>query len=386
MDYAGLDARSDLLAHALLEHRAGPGTSVLTALSSPAEFAVACLAIAKTGAACLPADPAQELPETLRPVVMLLDETADWLLPAVPGAARLVRDPSADLLPADGRWPVSDADRVRPQAPGDPVMLAPGADGTVVIGAESVLAATVVAEPADAAWLVQGYPDVDAALGLLGTLASGRQVHVPDASLARAVPHEVLRWLGEHGAGTVLGGADDTLAALVALARSQGTALTVSGGWAEGRLVVEHTPGGPVPSPGHRAYVLDAALRPVAAGAVGALYIAGAGVAQGYADAPGTTGERFLPDPFGGPDGSTARMWRTCRAARMDTDGGLEVLDGPSSADDPFTDEFATFVVVADGTGHRALWPASAAVPEGWHETHAEDLYELCLDHLNNRL
>jgi amino acid adenylation domain-containing protein len=385
MDYAGLDARSDLLAHALLEHRAGPGTSVLTALSSPAEFAVACLAIAKTGAACLPADPAQELPETLRPVVMLLDETADWLLPAVPGAARLVRDPSADLLPADGRWPVSDADRVRPQAPGDPVMLAPGADGTVVIGAESVLAATVVAEPADAAWLVQGYPDVDAALGLLGTLASGRQVHVPDASLARAVPHEVLRWLGEHGAGTVLGGADDTLAALVALARSQGTALTVSGGWAEGRLVVEHTPGGPVPSPGHRAYVLDAALRPVAAGAVGALYIAGAGVAQGYADAPGTTGERFLPDPFGGPDGSTARMWRTCRAARMDTDGGLEVLDGPS-ADDPFTDEFATFVVVADGTGHRALWPASAAVPEGWHETHAEDLYELCLDHLNNRL
>jgi uncharacterized protein YbdZ (MbtH family) len=265
------------------------------------------------------------------------------------------------------------------------VILAPGAEGTVVIGAEPVLAAAV-AEPADAAWLVHGYPDADAALGLLGTLASGRQVHVLDASLARAVPHEVLRWLGEHGARTVLGGADDTLTALVALAHSEGTALTVSGGWAEGRLVVEHTPGRPVrPSPGHRAYVLDAALRPVAGGAVGALYIAGAGVAQGYADAPGTTGERFLPDPFGGPDGATARMWRTGRAARMDADGGLEVLDGPS-ADDPFADEFATFVVVADGTGHRALWPASAAVPEGWHETHAEDLYELCLDHLNNRL
>ncbi|MEU4469717.1 amino acid adenylation domain-containing protein [Streptomyces sp. NPDC024017] len=385
MDYAELDARSDLLAHALIAHRAGPGTSVLTALSSPAEFAVAALAVAKTGAACLPADPAQELPEALRPVAMLLDETADWLLPAVPGAARLVRDSSSGLLPADGRWPVSDADRARPQDAADPVMLAAGADGTVVIGAEPVVAAAV-AGPADAAWLVPGYPDADAALGLLGTLASGGCVHVPDASVANAVPHEILRWLGERGARSVLGGADEALGALVALARAEGTALTVSGGWAEGRLVVEHAPGRPArPAPGHRAYVLDGELRPVAAGAVGALYIAGAGVARGYADAPGATGERFLPDPFAGPDGATARMWRTGRAACVDAEGGLEVLDGPSG-DDPFADEFATFVVVADDAGHRALWPASAAVPDGWRETHPEDLYELCLDHLNERL
>ncbi|MFB8249082.1 amino acid adenylation domain-containing protein [Streptomyces sp. NPDC055952] len=385
MDYAELDARSDLLAHALIAHRAGPGTSVLTALSSPAEFAVAALAVAKTGAACLPADPAQELPEAARPVAMLLDETADWLLPALPGAARLVRDSSSGRLPADGRWPVSDADRARPQDAADPVMLAAGAEGTVVIGAEPVVAAAA-AGPADAAWLVPGYPDADAALGLLGTLASGGCVHVPDASVTHGVPHEILRWLGERGARSVLGGADEALGALVALARAEGTALTVSGGWAEGRLVVEHAPGRPArPAPGHRAYVLDCDLRPVAAGAVGALYIAGAGVARGYADAPGATGERFLPDPFAGPDGATARMWRTGRAARVDADGALEVLDGPSG-DDPFGDEFATFVVVADGTGHRALWPASAAVPDGWHETHPEDLYELCLDHLNERL
>ncbi|MYR58248.1 MbtH family NRPS accessory protein, partial [Streptomyces sp. SID625] len=78
-------------------------------------------------------------------------------------------------------------------------------------------------------------------------------------------------------------------------------------------------------------------------------------------------------------------MWRTGRAARLDADGGLRVLDHPS-ADDPFTDEFATFVVLADRSGHHALWPSAAAVPAGWHESHAEDLYELCLDHINDRL
>ncbi|MFF4402666.1 amino acid adenylation domain-containing protein [Streptomyces sp. NPDC001480] len=385
LDYAQLDTRSDLLAHALLEHKAGPGTSVLTALSSPTGFAVAALAVAKTGAALLPVDPSLDLAESLRPVVLLLDETADLLLPAVPGAARLVRDHSADLLPSAGHWPVTQADRTRPVEADDPVLLVPGEDGTVLIGAEAVAAATL-AEPADAAWLVHGYPDGDAALGLLGALVSGARVHVPDGSLARAVPHEVLGWLRREDARVVLGGVDDELSALVALARSEGAELTVSGGWAEGRLVVEQVPGGPSrPAPGYRAYVLDARLQPVAPGETGSLYIAGAGVARGYSGAPGATGERFLPDPFGGPDDSTARMWRTGRAARLDADGDLRVLDHPAE-DDPFADEFATFVVLADAAGHHALWPSTAVVPDGWYESHPEDLYELCLDHINDRL
>jgi len=384
MPYAELDARSDLLAHALIAHDAGPGTSVLTAVSSPAAFAVAALAVAKTGAALLPVDPSLDLADTLHPVVLLLDETADLLLPAVPGAARLVRDQAADLLPADGRWPVRDSDRLRPPDPDDPLLLAPGEDGTVVIGSAAVTAATL-AEPADAAWLVQGYPDADAALGLLGALACGAHVLVPDGSLAHAVPHEVLGWLREAGARTVLGGADDALTALAALARAEDAGLTVSGGWSEGRIVVQQHPGQPArPAPGYRAYVLDAQLAPVRPGQSGALYVAGAGVAHGYDQRPAATGERFLPDPFAGPAGTTARMWRTGRAARLTPDGGLQVLDHPA-ADDPFTDEFATFLVVADPAGHRALWPAAAPLPAGWQATHAEDLYELCLDHLDDR-
>ncbi|MYR58544.1 hypothetical protein GTY54_20660, partial [Streptomyces sp. SID625] len=63
-----------------------------------------------------------------------------------------------------------------------------------VIGPEAVAAATLTG-PADAAWLVRGYPDGDAALGLLGALVRGARVRVPDASLTHAVPHEVLSWL-----------------------------------------------------------------------------------------------------------------------------------------------------------------------------------------------
>ncbi|MGA5552594.1 AMP-binding protein [Streptomyces pseudogriseolus] len=385
LHYAELDARSDLLAHALIEHRAGPGTCVLTALSSPAGFAVAAVAVAKTGAALLPFDPSLDLAESLRPAVLLLDETADLLLPAVPGAARLVREDAADRLPPAGRWPVTDADRTRPPRPGDPLLLLPGEDGTVAVGGEAVTAARAAA-PADAAWLVRGYPDGDAAIGLLSALVCGARVHVPDGSLSRNVPHEVLGWLRRRGARVVVGGADDVLGALVSLARTEGTELTVSGGWAEGRLDVEHVPGAPArPAPGHRAYLLDSRLRPVGPGRTGSLYIAGAGVAQGYAGAPGAGGERFLPDPFGGPDGGTARMWRTGRAARLDEDGDLWVQDGPA-ADDPFADESATFVVLTDSTGHRALWPATAAVPEGWYEIHPEDAYGLCVAHLDEHL
>ncbi|MEU9137028.1 AMP-binding protein [Streptomyces sp. NPDC048404] len=373
LDYAELDARSDLLAHALIEHRAGPGSCVLTALSSPAGFAVAALAVAKTGAALVPVDPSLDLAPSLHPVVLLLDETADLLLPGVPGAARLVREEMAGPRPAAGHWPVTQADRIRPLRAEDPLLLLPGEGGTVAVGGEALSAAA----RADAAWLVRGYPDGDAAIGLLGALVGGARVHVPDGSLTCDVPHEVLGWLGRQGAGVVLGGADDVLSALVSLARSEGARLTVSGGWAEARLVVEHTPGAPArPAAGHRAYLLDARLCPVGPGRTGSLYIAGVGVARGYVGAGAADGERFLPDPFAGPQGTTARMWRTGRAARLDEYGNLRVLDG-AAHDDPFDDASAAFVVLADAAGHRALWPAAAAVPKGWYATRAQDLYEL---------
>ncbi|TBN32824.1 amino acid adenylation domain-containing protein, partial [Pseudomonas sp. BGI-2] len=71
-------------------------------------------------------------------------------------------------------------------------------------------------------------------------------------------------------------------------------------------------------------YLLDAHGQPVPIGAVGEMYVGGAGVARGYLNRPELTAERFLRDPFAGKP--EARMYKTGDLARYLPNGNLAFL------------------------------------------------------------
>ncbi|MBN9756421.1 non-ribosomal peptide synthetase [Pseudonocardia sp. Ae707_Ps2] len=77
--------------------------------------------------------------------------------------------------------------------------------------------------------------------------------------------------------------------------------------------------GGPLA--GLEVRLLDRRLRPVPQGVVGEIHVAGAQLAQGYADRPDLTAVRFVADPDGPPG---TRLYRSGDLARFDRAGELE--------------------------------------------------------------
>ena len=71
-----------------------------------------------------------------------------------------------------------------------------------------------------------------------------------------------------------------------------------------------------------QAYVLDGSLRPLPIGAIGELYIGGAGVSKGYLNRPELTSERFIASPFA----AGGRLYRTGDLVRWLADGNLEYI------------------------------------------------------------
>ena len=77
-------------------------------------------------------------------------------------------------------------------------------------------------------------------------------------------------------------------------------------------------------------YVLNHALIPLPIGAIGELYIGGAGLARGYLNRPDLTKERFIVNPFQSESdkaqGKNARLYKTGDLVRYLPDGNIEYI------------------------------------------------------------
>ena len=74
------------------------------------------------------------------------------------------------------------------------------------------------------------------------------------------------------------------------------------------------------PLTNEQVYILDRDLQPVPTGAIGELYIGGAGVARGYLHRPEITAERFIDSPFA----AGGRLYRTGDLGCWRSDGLIE--------------------------------------------------------------
>ncbi|AUH39488.1 non-ribosomal peptide synthetase [Streptomyces sp. CMB-StM0423] len=373
LTYAQLDARAGRLAHALAARGAGPEDVVAVALPRSADLVVALLAVLRAGAAYLPLDPGYPAPRLAamvadaRPVLLLTDTATAAAGTLGAGVPRLLLDDPAQA--AEPAAPPG-TEPARGPRPGHPAYViytsgSTGAPKGVVARHASVAA---VAERyreqvfGPAARRAGGRPlrvaltasvSFDASWGQLAALAGGHELHVPDEGTWTDADRFVA-WLAERRIDSV-----DVTPSYMQVLCDRGLfadghhrpALAVLGGealppelWRELRAVpglTAHNMYGPTectvdcvqarldgtgtpvlgrPVPGARAYVLDAALRPVPPGVTGELYVAGAGLARGYLRRPGETALRFVADPYGPPG---ARMYRTGDLARPHRDGRL---------------------------------------------------------------
>ncbi|WP_051473471.1 non-ribosomal peptide synthetase [Saccharomonospora piscinae] len=363
LTYAELTAEADRLAASLSERGVGAERLVAVALPRTGLLPVTLLAIMKTGAAYLPIDvelPAERLAYVLADAApALLVTTDEWAARFAGWDGPLVRVDRADDTRCErGAPPIvptrpdtaayviyTSGSTGRPKG----VVVTEGglrnflldmAERAGLTRASRLLAVTTVAF------------DI-AGLELFGPLLRGGRVVLAGEDVTRD-PAAVLDLCVRHGVTVVqatpswwrgvveqnrerdvlpgirvLVGGEALPASLATELVASAASVTNLYGPTETTIwstVDEVGPGAPTigrPIGNTQVYVLDAALEPVPPGVPGELYLAGAGLARGYAGRPGLTANRFVACPFG-PAG--ARMYRTGDLATWRADGRLRYL------------------------------------------------------------
>ncbi|MFC8132547.1 amino acid adenylation domain-containing protein, partial [Streptomyces sp. NPDC057302] len=366
LSYAELDARANRLARLLVSRGVRPETVVALAIPRSAELVVAVLAVVKAGAAYLNIDP--DYPAE-RAAYMCADATPMGLL-TVGDAGRRVPDSvprwhldgpeAAAELAAFPALALTDADRLFALRTDHPayIVYTSGSTGTPkgvlvthhglaslalshqeslgVDGASRVLQFASLSFDASAcelamtllagAALVVPRPEQVIGDAVVRLMAAERVTHamLPPAFVATLDPDRVptLRGLitgGEACPPEVTARWSAGRRMLNAYGPTESTVCATLSSPLTG--AVSAPIGRPIANT--RVYVLGSGLRPVPAGVVGELYLAGDGLARGYLGRPALTGERFVACPFGEPG---ERMYRTGDLVRWNAAGELEYM------------------------------------------------------------
>ncbi|MFI6084308.1 amino acid adenylation domain-containing protein [Streptomyces sp. NPDC051217] len=349
LTYGQFNRRANQLAHWLVEQGAGPEQLVAVRIPRSVDLMVAIYAALKAGAAYLPVD--TELPEdrvryllgSAKPLLVLDEELPDVSgYPDTNPERVLSPDNVAYVIYTSGStgapkgvqvshrsvmnmltwrrtyFEIGAEDRVL-------VSSSPSFDASVPESFTPLLAgaAVVIARPdgqRDPAYLAE----LIRREGVTGVffVPSLLEVFVAEPSAAECTS---LRWVEAGGEAFPAELANKVVSLLPGCAAHNLYGPTEVAVEVTAR---KHTPGAdrlPIGAPvwNTQVYVLDAALRPVAPGVAGELYLAGTGLARGYLGQPDLTAHRFVACPFGAPG---TRMYRTGDLVRWNKDGQVEYI------------------------------------------------------------
>ena len=374
LSYHALNARANRLARHLVTLRVGPDVPVAVCAERSIAMVVSLLAVLKAGGAYLPLDPAYSstrlahVLDDAKPPVVLVDPVGRKALGDALGDAHRAQHTLVDVSIESPSWDDLPPDNLSPH----PLGLTSRHLAYVIYTSGSTgVPKGVMVEHRQLVNLVTWHIDrfdlhvgsrVPATASLAfdasvweiwSALCAGATLLLPPAGLASDPAALLQWWRGQsmdcaflvtplallamqaglpQGLKSLLIGGDR----ITALPAGLPTSLRIVNNYGPTETTIVVISGEIEPHSGDslypigkpiantRIYLLDESEAPVPLGAVGELYIGGAGVARGYFNRPDLTAERFLPDPFARAAGqSDARMYRTGDLARYLPDGNL---------------------------------------------------------------